>query len=305
MTDYELFEKGKAYENRLGLFEVIAIEPEQDRLRVRYLESGEEQYLSLSTQARILQNMNWDALEAKRAEARERERLQPGYGVDFAGLQAADFSVDTTGTTWRSRRGLAGKVAHQLAAGAGYAFVSWAIYGWPVAFLTHHEDYRIAAYELGVRKAKFTLEVDEQRIYYGLYVERNAGAMDRTWDWPRLMSALYPGSPLAAQLAQVEADLQLRCIGRAFAGDEETHFHFGNGLEAGARSLWPEENPRSTPLNSRLEQLAAVPEDEWVELYVLGTMSRNVALAARANLATLIAGVMKALLPVYEAASGR
>jgi hypothetical protein len=128
MKQFERFEIGESYENRLGLlYEVIAIEPDQDLLRVRYEESGEEQMLTLSTQERILRNMDWDALEEKRTEA--RERLQPGYGVDFTGLQAADFKVDTTGTTWRSRRGLAGKVAHQLAAGAGYAFVSWAIYG--------------------------------------------------------------------------------------------------------------------------------------------------------------------------------
>jgi hypothetical protein len=156
-----------------------------------------------------------------------------------------------------------------------------------------------------VRKAKFTLEVDEQRIYYGLYVERDAGPMGHTWDWPRLMSALYPGSPLAAQLARVEEDLRLRCIGRAIAGDETKHFHFSNGLAAGAMSLWPEENPRSTPLSSRLEQLAAVPEGQWVELYILGAMGRSVALAAGARLATLIADVMKALLPLYEVASGR
>ncbi len=305
MEGYDRFEIGKTYENRLGLYEVTAIEPGKDLLRVRYEKSGEEEVLRLSAQERILRNMDWDALEKKRTVAQERERLQPGYGVDFTGLRAADFSLDTTGTTWRSRRGLAGKVAHQLAAGAGYAFVSWAIYGWPVAFLTHHEDYRMAAYELGVRKAKFTLEVDEQCIYYGLYVERDAGPMGHTWDWPRLMSALYPGSPLAAQLASAEEALQLHCIGRAFAGRETTHFHFSNGLGAGARSLWPEENPRSTPLSSRLERLAAVPEDQWVELYILGQMGRNAAVAAGVRLSTLIADVMQALLPLYEVASGR
>lgn len=91
MTHDNPFEVGKVYENRLGLYQMFAIELGQDRLRVLYPDSGEEQFLTLSTQARILRNMDWDALEEKRNKAREQERLQPG--------------------------------------------VSWATYGWPVAFL--------------------------------------------------------------------------------------------------------------------------------------------------------------------------
>ncbi len=108
------FKVGELYQNRLGLYEVVRLDEADDRMLIRYTENGEEVETSISLQGRIWQNMNWEDEEETRKKAREEARHQHGYGVDFGGLADSDFKTNTEGTTWRSRRGLAGRVAQLL-----------------------------------------------------------------------------------------------------------------------------------------------------------------------------------------------
>ena len=294
------FEVGGLYENRDGVYEVVRIDDGRGAMVIRYVDTGEEVESTIRIQARIRQNMDWEKQEEKRQRAAEDARHQQGYGRDFTGLYVSDFKTNTEGTTWRSRAGLAGQVSRLLSAGTPYTFVSWAIYGWPVAFLTHLEDYAIAAFELGVRKAKFTIEVDEANAYYGLYVERNAGPMDRTWDWPRLLLALRARRELQDAIEAAEVEHGVRFLGRASVGEER--FHFGDGLTRGARSLWDKENPSALTVAERLRRLEEVPANEWVEIYLLGTTPKEEAVQAGVHIAHTMATAMRALLPLYTVA---
>lgn len=294
------FEVGSVYENRDGVYEVVRIDDGRGTMVIRYVDTGEEVESTIRIQARIWRNMDWEKEEEKRLRAAEEARHQQGYGRDFTGLYDSDFKSNTEGTTWRSRAGLAGQVSRLLSAGTKYTFVSWAIYGWPVAFLTHREDYAIAAFETGVSKAKFTVELDEKNAYYGLYVERNAGPMDRTWDWLRLVPALRDKEELQQAIADAEADHGVRFLGRAYRGEDT--FHFAGGLASGTRSLWDEDDPSALSVADRLRRLEDVPADEWVEIYLLGTTPKHAAVAAGVDIAHRMARVMSALLPVYTAA---
>lgn len=294
------FQVSKVYQNRLGHYEVVSFNG-QDEMIIRYLDSGEERVVSIEAQARIWQNMSWE----EQARAQEQEaieaRFQQGYGEDFTGLVDSDFKNNTEGTTWRSRRGLAGSVAQYLSADTPYTFVSWAIYRWPVAFLTHRADYEMAAYEMGSRKAKFTVELDENNLYYGLYLERSDEQMDKTWDWTRLLPPLQESQVLQEVIMKAELESGLRFIGRAYQGEDT--FHFADGPGKGARALWPEETPTNLSVAERLGRLAQIPQGHWVEIYIMGTMAKDDAVAEGVQIAQQIAADMRILLPLYTAAT--
>jgi hypothetical protein len=294
------FKVGELYQNRLGLYEVVRLDEADDRMLIRYTENGEEVETSISLQGRIWRNMNWEDEEETRKKAREEARHQHGYGVDFSGLADSDFKTNTEGTTWRSRRGLAGRVAHLLSPNTGSTFVSWAIYRWPVAFLTHREDYFMAAFELGSRKAKFTIEVDDWGLYCGLYVEGNSGAMDATWDWTRLLPRLRNQQSLRDVIQVAESGYNVRFIARTSVG-QETH-HFTDGLTKSARPLWDENNPASIPVEERVRLLGEIPAFHWCELYLMTTIPRQEAVQNGVNIAHRITDVMRVLLPIYTAA---
>lgn len=149
------FQVGQVYQNRTGAYETLRLDEKREKMLVRYLASGEEAELSIPVQARIWEIMGWEEQEQVRQQAVEEARYQHGYGEDFTGLRETDFKRNTESTTWRSRRGLAGQVSRLLSQASmdpSYTFVSWAIYRWPVAFLTHREDYNMAAFEMAYAK---------------------------------------------------------------------------------------------------------------------------------------------------------
>lgn len=294
------FKVGELYQNRLGLYEVAFLDETNDRMLIRYLENGEEIDTSITLQGRIWQNIIWEDQEEVRKKAKEEARYQHGYGEDFSGLVDTDFKTNTEGTTWRSRRGLAGRVAQLLSPNSDYVFVSWAIYRWPVAFLTHREDYSMAAFELGTRKAKFTIELDEKGVYWGLYVEGNSGAIDGTWDWTRLLPRLRDQQSLRDIIEIAESRHNVRFIGRTSIG-EETH-HFTDGLAKSATSLWDEAGAARLSVEERLRRLEKIPTGQWGEFYLMTEIPRQEALQDGLNIAHRMTEVMRVLLPVYTAA---
>jgi hypothetical protein len=294
------FSVGEIFSNRKGTYEVVKIDDRTGTMLIRYLDSGEEQEATIETQARIWNNMQLDAQIEARQAAEEESRFQRGYGETFAGLKDSDFKTSTEGTTWRSRAGLAGLVSLKASEDTPYTFISWSIYRWPVAFLTHREDYQMAAFEMGSRKAKFTLETDDNYLYYGFYVEKFNEPMDHEWDWPRLIRALKSRKELREIVVDAESDHDARFIGRMSKGDER--FHFANGLEMGSQSLWDEDNAASLSVEERVTRLETIPADHWGEIYIIAQIPKLNAIDLGFNVAEPIAGLFKALIPVYEAA---
>lgn len=146
------FVVGQVYKNRNGAYEVVAIDNREHTVGIRYLESDEEVEVSIPLQARIWRNLGWEEQDEVRRQAEEDLRQQRGYGEEFTGLTPTDFKTRVEGTRWRSRRGLAGRVARLLTDASSdppYTFLTWAIYRWPVAFLAHREYYEMASQRQG------------------------------------------------------------------------------------------------------------------------------------------------------------
>ncbi len=297
------FKIGRVHRNRLGSYEIVHLDESRNEMVIRYLESGVEVDISISRQARIWRNMSWEDQDEVQRKGAEEERFQQGYGDDFAGLEASDFKTSTEGTRWRSRRGLAGHVALLLTPNTPYTFVSWAIYRRPVAFLTRREDYRMAAFDMGTRKARYTIELDERNVYYGFLIEGQGGNMDQSWDWLRFLPAVRDNTDLQTTITDVETNHGARFLARVSNG--QGTFHFADGLEKGAVPLWDEQNPAGYSLVDRLSRLEAIPDGQWVEVYLMATTTREAALRAGMQISHNMATVLRAMLPVYTTAAVR
>ena len=118
------FEVGKEYRNRNGIYEVLAIE--EPKMRIRY-EDGHEDVVTIAIQARI-----WQAIK-RRTSARQ--------GYEFSGLQESDFKHNVTGTHWRSRESLGGRLAQHLSETTPYEFQSHSIYRRPSVYITLPDHY--------------------------------------------------------------------------------------------------------------------------------------------------------------------
>jgi hypothetical protein len=297
------FQVGEFYKNRRGVYEVVRLDENQGVMIIRYLDTGEESESKIDVQAHIVRNMQWDQEMAQQEKEAAEARYQQRYGEDFIGLLPSDLKTNVEGTSWRSRRSLAGRVAGLLSAGSAnpsYTFLSWAIYRWPVAFLSHHEYYQMASSAEGARKAKFTIELDENKVYYGFYIERGDGALDYTWDWLRLWRAFHQRPKLQDLIATLEQEHNVRFVGRAISSADP--FHFANPPAKGFRSLWDEQNPGQYTFPERLRRLEEVPEGEWAEFYLMATMPKLEATQSGVQLAYTMAETMKAMLPIYTAA---
>lgn len=295
------FTIGETFANRNGTYEVVMLDEPNGNMRIRYTDSGDEQEVQIQIQARIWNNMIIDDQMAKRSMAERETRQQRGYGESFTGLKPADFKMSTDGTTWRSRSALGGLVARLASIDTPYTYISWSIYRWPVIFLTHYEDYRMAAFDEGSRKAKFTVEVDTDFLYFGFYIERADTQMDNSWDWSRLITALSNRPELVSLIEEVELRHSGHFIGRKSNGS--THFHFANGLQEGAISLWDEDNLGQYSAKARIELLTEIQEDFWGELYILSKMHKNDAIDLGTRVAYPIAELFRTLTPLYRAAS--
>lgn len=97
------FRVGERYENRKGVFEVLALDG--TNMTIRW-DTGEQAISPIELQAKILRN-----IERERAEAVPKSGYRPprSYGELFTGLHPEDFSEDVTGhalegpqAAWRS-----------------------------------------------------------------------------------------------------------------------------------------------------------------------------------------------------------
>jgi hypothetical protein len=159
----------------------------------------------------------------------------------------------------------------------------------------------MAAFEMGAKKAKFTIELDDLNAYYGLYVEKNGGEMDDTWDWTRFSSRLLQDKSLQEIITDAENQYGVRFLGRALDNVETSHF--ADGLQNGAQSLWNEQNPSRFSVIERLKRTNGIPLNYWGEIYLIATISKRQAVDAGIEMAHQMAKVMKLLLPLYTAAT--
>lgn len=173
------FAKGCHYENMKGSYQVLSIDG--NTMRIQW-ENGEESVTEVKLQDRILSRFEREvrAAKARRLSTRQEE-VEPQFGPGFHGLVPLDFTLDAAKMTWRSRTsGLGTAVTQELGVGE-FCFGFWSPFRKP-AILWADVDQKTGS--TARPQAGFFCRLDEERAYYGFFVERSSED-DGRGDWHR------------------------------------------------------------------------------------------------------------------------
>lgn len=288
------FQIGKSYRNRDGIYEVLEIvEP---KMRVRY-EDGRQAILTIDTQARIWQALKDEAQIAQQSPAgstsgRRKRRRTTRHGYEFDGLQESDFKNNVTGTHWRSRPSLGGRLAQHLSETTPHEFQSHSIYRRPSVYL-YMPDYYDP--DNGVPYAKYELRLSPEGAMYGFYVERadQSRVMDSTWHWRPFLSALETNVQLQEQLLQAMQEHDLYWLLQIEEGQGD-HWSIVDETKVKAGTDWPEFTRR----------LRAVPAEKWLNVHLCRWMDKAAAIHDGERFAQRVTAVFRAILPLYLASTG-
>lgn len=295
---------GQTYNNRLGVYEVLAIEG--DTMTIRY-DDGTEAEVSAAVQARIISNIGIDAVvEEQLAHAasprRPASKGNSGKGTrsrgrSFKPLLESDFKGNVTGTRWRSRTHLGGAVAYALAAATGRDMQSFAVYRQPAVHLAE-----VGRYQKGKRHvpvAKLVVELDASRARYGFYVEKSQDEMDDTWDWQRLLAVLSGDAELTGSLLGImnKYDLAWCSIGDGEADEPATFVDDGSG----SLSRLLDEETVDAGWPGLVAYLEGLPYDQWRGLYLCADMPKAEVLAMGDRFVRQVVDTFAALMPLYDA----
>lgn len=229
--------------------------------------------------------------------SRSRRRM----GRKFDGLEEDDFKLGVTGTTWRRRTTLAGRLAQDLSDSSEHPFLSHAVYRRPQIYVASTERFdKKNKYPA----AKFDMRLNEEEAQYGFYVEKNDGPIDEEWDWQRFIAALAEDEALRQEIVEamrehdlywqvkVSEDDEVVWKATAVLNDDADAFTWRQG-ETSETLSWPE----------FIQKLKEIDENYWVDLHLCHKMSKEEALAAGEDIADPIVTVLHALIPLYEAST--
>lgn len=290
------FEVGEQYRNRDGEYEVVEID--NPHMTIEYTDDGRIIETTVALQARIWRNILMD--ERAKREARERakrakrrRRRKQRRGRKFQGLDASDFKTGITGTSWRRREDLGGRLAQKMTDDTPHFFQSHAMYRKPEVHIAQPEYYERKKKE---RKAKYFFRLDEESATFGLYIEKKDGPMDESWHWVHLIDGL-PEKQRTIDEAMREHDLRWE----AYTEEEELIATVEAEEE---QLLWKgPDGADEIGWTEFAERLDDIEKDTWCNLYLLGEMEKSEALSAGTDLGDQVAEVYQDLLPLYVAST--
>ena len=288
------FNVDEQYENEKGVFRVVSIH--KDQMVIRW-ENGEETKTDIALQRRIAERRQWE--ESRRlAEidaAQEGPRKSPAKTAKavFAGLAPTDFKANSSRTTWRSRNQLGGTIITKIKT-RQFKFNSWAFGRQPemhVQDIRHHDGSATAG------QARFFVRLDDQCLYYGLWVARSDDAGGKPTGWSALREWLTrPENEQAVHALAVKHHLMVchrahpaACV-KAVPADSGWH------IEGQAPSL------SEASLSAYFDSL---PPSDPCETELFATLAKDDAVAYGRDIGAPIAQLFTDLLPLYQAATSR
>lgn len=293
MTVKHCFVEGMVYENRRGSFKIICIQDQKMRIQ---FDDGEQVNTTISDQARILGNMEREQ-QARQPAKSQRPKYPRWYGSSFTGFQDSDFKDDVTGTRWRSREHLGGAVTARL--NSDQIFSSWAIYGQPNihwATLKHRDPTHTHV------QAKFLITLNPHHLNVGFYIERDNQEGAARKDWNSFLKWLS-GNNNAHLIHQVMLSHNLQILDpyrlvyptslKLMIVPTQAGFEIKNDHES-LESFNPEELPK------KLEYLALVHSDHWLNILCGRCLTKSTVLASGSDIVSQIVDIFNVLLPAYE-----
>ena len=307
------FEVGKTYRNRAGEYVVLTIEGA--RMTIRYVGGG-TLVTDVNIQARIWENIQFEqqmeqaeerqrqAREARTAARRRRARARKASAKPtFEGFDKSDFEPKKRGLAWSSRKELGKVLAHELGQRVEGSFASWIVPRRPKVHVAREEAYDRDARE---RNASFFVIVEEEGVRYGFRVGKPDGKVKRGWPWTTAIAVLEENTTVRRKLRAAMKAHELSLDVYAM----QTSFGRVGRITVQARGfLWEHETAEqemSRKMNwaELVEYLRAVAPTKRCTLYLRKHVSPDTALKAGAGIATEIADVLEALVPLYDASVG-
>lgn len=286
------FNVDEQYENEKGVFKVVSIH--KDQMVIRW-EDGEEARTDIELQRRIAERRQWE--ERKRladresAEGARRKSASKAPKPVFAGLAATDFKTSISRTTWRSRYQLGGAVIQKISPDQ-FQFNSWAVGSQPEM---HVQDIKHHKTDHPAHQTTFFVRIDQQALYYGLRVVRPANGDGALAGCPALREWLTSEENEQAVLA-IADEYKLSACNRARPSVCIKTASGGGG--------WcvAEAPPSSSemPLAAFFDK---TPPEAPLEFELFATLPKDDAVAAGTDIASRIAQLFTALLPLYKTAA--
>lgn len=304
-----LFEVGKTYRNRAGEYTVLSVDG--DQMKIRYVNGG-TLMTDVNLQGRIWENIQFEE-QASRAEERRRLALEARLAARvktreakarpaFGGFREEDFQPKKRGVAWANRRALGRLLAYEMSQRTRQAFDQWLI---PHQAAVHiaRKDHYVA--DTPGCNAAFYVSVNEHGAAYGFYLGKPDGRIQSVWPWPVFIAALDVDKTVQdAMWAAMEAhhlSLDVHAM-------QISYGLVGRFTVQGTGFLWQQETTQqgvSQPMDwdELVETLQTVAPDKRCELYLGKHLSAEDALKEGAEIASEIASIFQALLPVYEAST--
>jgi hypothetical protein len=287
MEDVE-FKVGETYENMKGPFEVLDIHGETMEIR---WENGETTWTPIDLQQRILERLERERTQAleKKLQKKTKARRGAASTKGFDGFTEADFSKKVAGSSWRSQKALGGAVSGQIDGGS-YRFNSWAVSRIP---MVHWADVAHRGADDIQFQAKFFAQVDEERLYYGFYIERSDKEDDPRKDWNGFLLSLKDPNR-ESWLREVASANALSLYDPKKKGAFEGRIH---PSENGWRLVNGSEETEIPSLADFLEQL---PDGKWLDLQICKQVDKAEVIEKGEQIAEDIARLFEILMPLYQ-----
>lgn len=290
MNEEIRFEVGEKYENMKGVFEVIAIH--RDSMDIRW-ETGEEISTPIVLQQRIIERMQHEKeMEAEQLlQKAKKAKASASKGSKlFSGLEAGDFSLAISKTTWRGRGQLGGAVARQLT-DKTFKFNSWAVLRKPEI---HWLDIKRQKQEDLPFQIKFFARVDENAIYFGLHVPSPDSSTTAVGDWPAVMAWL--------DRPENETWFKKQCVSYGVYLCDLSKKGFGGTLEV-KEDQWVhcQTDNKIVGLDALGAFLSAAGKSGEIDLRVEKRMAKDAAIERKQDVAGDFAVLFGGLMPLYAA----
>lgn len=307
------FEVGKTYRNRSG--EYVVQEIVGDRMSIRYAD-GRNLETSVTIQARIWENIHFEkqmamaderkrqAMEERRVARQRTARARKARSKPtFDGFEESDFEEKARGLAWSSRKELGRVLAYDLTQRTTESFDYRIVPRRSRVHVMRQEYYNQEVTEIN---AALFVAVSKRGASYGFQVGKPAGKPKAQWPWSTLVKALATEDTLRQTLRATldEQGLQLDIYAM------EVSYGLVGRITAHADGfLWQHEDAEQEV--SRVmsgeelgEYLQNVAPNQRCDLFARKRMAPEKAIKAGPGVASEMATVLEALVPLYEASVG-
>ena len=236
------------------------------------------------------------------------ERVSPGRApggassasrtFDFHGLKETDFQESTAGTSWRRRASLGGLLAYRLSILCAQPFESLGVSRRNEVFVYQPHRYR---QDKTAHEAKLRFKVGPDGVRHGLYVEKGSTPIDAGWDWTRLLALKAAKSPIGGDVLTAMRGHKLVWRLDFFSSDRTVAHTRYVDPSGDCLALRDEPDAPHMVWDAFLDYLAALPTDEWCDLYLEQFIPREEAIRLAVSVADHTARVWRDLTPLYRA----